>query len=71
METECTFGKMEESFMDNGQITIWKDTESISGVMEEGMKVNITTTKRVAMVSIIGLTGGDMKAGGTKESNMV
>lgn len=69
MEAVSIFGKMAESFMDNGQIMIWRDMEYIYGVMEEVMKVSTKMIKNLDLVYIIGLMEENMKDGGTKESN--
>ena len=66
-----TCGKMVENISANGHRMICKDSASTSIQMECDTMVSISLIKKKDMEFITGLTAADMKAGGTKASNMV
>ena len=68
---ESIFGKMAESTMDNGQIMIWKVSESTSGVMGEDMRASIIMIRNQDMEYTSGQMEENMRAGGSKASSMV
>ncbi len=69
MGAESTCGRTAGNIMVSGSTMTWRATVSIYGQMADGMKDNITMTRKKGMVHTIGQTADAMRDGGSKGSS--
>ena len=70
LELEFTLGWMEDVTRVNGSTTIWRAWVSTFGTMEGCIKANIRMIRNMASASILGQTGGAMRAIGIRVNSM-
>jgi hypothetical protein len=70
VESALMFGPTRELILVTGLIIKCREKESLSGLMEESMKVNTTMTKKKALEYLAGQMVRNMQACGKMESNM-